>query len=60
MTMIYDTREQAELELEMNKQQRPHYNWKIAEWDFADGTRHFEPIKVCNYCGERLTPNHRC
>lgn len=58
--MIYRDKEQALLELEMNRRMIPAYTWTLAEYDDASGRRIYEPIKVCNHCGERLTPNHRC
>jgi hypothetical protein len=57
--MVYRDKEQAELELDMNRRELPQFTWKITEYDL-DGPRVYSPIKVCNLCGERLTPNHRC
>ena len=57
---MYFDRSQAELELEMNKKALPMYRWVIAESDASDGRRIYRPIKTCHFCGEELTPGHRC
>ncbi len=59
---MYTNLKLAELEIMECRRDLPEFTWTLAQWDDQNGNRVYEPIRICNLCGERLGGpiKHRC